>query len=329
MPTIVRLTLDASQFRGAAAGAAFARLEDILARYQARKIQVVLALGRFPAGDPDVEDWRQTIRAIAEGSHGRVAGYQVGEVQAGADPDVSRYVYLLKLAAVQLQSADTGAMIIQGSISPRDADWQARVFAAGTGPYIDGVALAGPAADDNAAFRSAVQGMVTLIEREKPAVTVLLGPIRLPADPGDATTRFVDAVVPTLGTSVHVSAFTADAAPLRAAFAAAARLADLLDSDLVTLDENAAGLRMLQGLSDVTAAIPHRLIYSLTRFETYLVTWGAPGGASIELEIDDRQRDDRDGPRSGHRVDPIACSHRCAGTQTSPDAGGYQPPSGG
>ena len=158
VPTIVRLTLDASQFRGAAAGAAFARLEDILARYQARKIQVVLALGRFPAGDPDVEDWRQTIRAIAEGSHGRVAGYQVGEVQAGADPDVSRYVYLLKLAAVQLQSADTGAMIIQGSISPRDADWQARVFAAGTGPYIDGVALAGPAADDNAAFRSAVTG---------------------------------------------------------------------------------------------------------------------------------------------------------------------------
>ena len=80
--------------------------------------------------------------------------------------------------------------------------------------------------------------------------------------------------------------FTADAAPLRAAFAAAARLADLLDSDLVTLDENAAGLRMLQGPSDVTAAIPHRLIYSLTRFETYLVTWGAPGGASIELEIE-------------------------------------------
>ena len=286
VPTIVRLLLDEARFRGQSAGGAFARLEDVLAQYQARHIQVILALGQFPAVDTEVETWRETIRAIAERSRGQVAGYQVGEVQPGDAPDVNRYVYLLKLAAVQIQSVDAGSLVIQGSVSAFDTSWQARVLAAGTAPYVDGVALAGPSPDDDAAFRAAVQGMVALVEREKPTVTILLGPIRLPADPGDASSRLVDAVVRTLATSVRVTAFTADGASLRAAFAAATRLTDLLDSDLVTLDEGPTSLRILRGSSDVTATTPHRLIYSLTRYETYLTVWATPGGARLDVEIE-------------------------------------------
>ena len=146
-------------------------------------MQVVLALGRVPAADGDVEPWRQFVRAVAERSRGHVAGYQVGEVQAGAAPDVNRYVYLLKLAAVQIRAVDSDALVLQGGIPASEVDWQGRVFAAGAGPYVDGIALDGPAADDDEPFRLAVERMVALVEREKPSATMLLGPIRLPADP--------------------------------------------------------------------------------------------------------------------------------------------------
>ena len=71
----------------------------------------------------DVEPWRQFVRAVAERSRGNVAGYQIGEVPAGAAPDVNRYVYLLKLAAVQIRSVDSGALVLQGRIPASEVDW--------------------------------------------------------------------------------------------------------------------------------------------------------------------------------------------------------------
>ncbi len=105
----------------------------------------MLALGLFPLADGDVEPWRQFIRAVAARSRGNVAGYQIGAVQAGAAPDVNRYVYLLKLAAVQIRAVDSGALVVQGGIPASEVDWEGRVFAAGAGPYVDGIALDGPA----------------------------------------------------------------------------------------------------------------------------------------------------------------------------------------
>jgi hypothetical protein len=118
VPTIVRLLIDGTAVTGPAADVTLARVRDHLAIYQSRNMTVVLALGRVPAADSDVESWRQFIQAVAERSRGKVGGYQIGEVQAGAVPDVNRYVYLLKLAAVQIRSADSDALILEGSIPP-------------------------------------------------------------------------------------------------------------------------------------------------------------------------------------------------------------------
>ena len=49
--------------------------------------------------------------------------------------------------------------------------------------------------------------------------------------------------------------------------------------DLVTLDERTADVRILQGTSNVTSTVTHRLVYSISGFETYLVYWDAPNGA--------------------------------------------------
>jgi hypothetical protein len=285
VPTIVRLSIEETAFTGPAADATFTRLRDALGLYESRQITVVLALGHVPAADSDVEPWRQFVRVVAERSRGKVAGYQIGEVQAGAAPDVNRYVYLLKLAAVQIRAVDSDALVLQGGIPASEVDWQGRVFAAGAGPYIDGIALDGPAADVDEPFRSAVERMAALAGREKPAATMLLGPIRLPADPAAATSRSMDAVLRSLGTSIQVTAFAGDAAALGATLAAAGRLTDLIAGDLVTLDERTANLRIMQGTSNVTSAVTHRLVYSLTGFETFLVYWSAPNGAPLEVEI--------------------------------------------
>jgi hypothetical protein len=285
VPTIVRLSIDQLAFADPTANATLERLRVLLGVYQGRNMQVVLALGAVPTTDGDVEPWRQFIRAVAEISRGKVAGYQIGEIQADAAPDVNRYVYLLKLAAVQIRSVDSGALILQGRIPESEVDWQGRVFAAGAGPYVDGVALDGPSAEDDELFRSAVQRMATMVEREKPSATLLLGPIRLPVDPAVATSRSMDAVLRSLGTSIQVTAFAGNAAALGATLAAAARLTDLIAGDVVALDERTTDLRILQGPSNVTSTVTHRLVYTTTGFETFLVYWGAPNGAPIEVEI--------------------------------------------
>ena len=161
------------------------------------------------------------------------------------------------------------------------------MFAAGAGPYVDGVSIDGPSPenpDDNDAVRSAVQRMTTMVEREKPSATLLLGPIRLPADSAAATSRLMDAELRSLG-SRTLPVFTGDAAALKAALTAAASLTDLFASDLVTLDEKTADLRILQSTSNVTSTITHRLLYSLSGFETYLVYWGSLGGTPLDVEI--------------------------------------------
>jgi MucB/RseB N-terminal domain len=284
VPTIVRLSIDGTAVAGPGADATLARLQDVLGLYQARQMKVVLALGSFPAADGDVEAWRQLVRAVAERSRGHVAGYQIGDVQAGAATDVSRYVYLLKLTAVQIRAVDADALVLQGGIPAADVDWQERVFAAGAGPYVDGIALEGPAADEDEPFRLNVERMAALAAKEKPSAIVLLGPIHLPADPAAATSRAMDAVLRWLGTSVQVT-FSGDAAAVGATLTAAARVTDLIAGDLVTLDERTADLRILQGAANITSTVTHRLMYSLTAFETYLVYWSAPNGAPIDIEV--------------------------------------------
>src|SRR5207237_4301584 len=69
VPTTVRLSLGNLPRTGVPSTEALKRLDDLLAAYQKRGIRVVLALGRIPDADGDVEPWRQFVRAIVE--HGR------------------------------------------------------------------------------------------------------------------------------------------------------------------------------------------------------------------------------------------------------------------
>jgi hypothetical protein len=281
VPTIVRVAVPEPPT--GTTDAILKRLDDVLRLYQDRRIQVVLALGTLPTTDTAADTWRQFVRAVAERARGRVVAYQVGEVRPGAVPEITRYVYLLRMAAVQIRSVNPDAIVLQGTVPIGETDWQTRVFAAGVAPYIDGVALAG-SSEDQAAFWPAVQNMAAVVEREKPSATMMLGPIRLPDDPDAATARLIDAVLRSIGTRIHSTAFIAGAATLKTAFLALQGVTDLVGDEMVSLDETAADLRMTQESRNVATAIEHRLVYSLTGFQTFLVYWSS-NGAPVDLEI--------------------------------------------
>jgi hypothetical protein len=284
-PLLVRLTIDPTAFAGPASAAAFAQLDARVALYRARGITVVLALGQFPASESDVESWRQRVRSIADHVRARVAAYQIGDVSSGPLPAPDRYAYLLKLAAVQIHSVDAGARVLEGPVAASAADWQDRVYAQGIAPYADGLVLDGPGQSDTVAFRTAVEDMTRLVDRQDPSASVLVGPVALSDQPAVAAAQLVDAMLPTLGTKVGVTIFQARAASFKAALVPVARLVDLFGADLVTLDEPASGLRFLSGSTDVTSHVVHALLYSPSGSHTYLVYSGDPGRSTVDVEV--------------------------------------------
>ena len=88
-----------------------------------------------------------------------------------------------------------------------------------------------------------------------------------------------------LATAVRVTSYAGDPASIRSALTVAARGADLHGGALVTLDERAAGLRLSRGGTDVTASIPHRLLFSTSSFATFLIYGGAPDGAPLDVDV--------------------------------------------
>jgi len=300
---IVRIDIDA--FDDIAA----ARLENVVAAYEARHVRVIVAFGALPSADADVEAWRRLLQTTAERCRGRVAGYQIGSVAAGSTPEAARYAYMLKLAAVQLHASDDGVLVLQGSVPPASVPWQREVLAAGVASYLDGVAIGGPDSGDGDAYRASVREMSAMILHEKPSATIVAGPIRVPAGGAEAAVVMVDAALRSLADGTHVTAFEGETAAIRSALNGSAPAMELLTRDLVTLDERASGLRLGQSGADVTLDVRHQLLYSASAAETYLVYWSA---SPVDLDITVRNAPTpkiRD-PLTGALRDPIRAGRR-------------------
>jgi hypothetical protein len=284
-PLVVRIALDLSGIPTERLAPMLADLDRRINGYAGRRVRIVLSLGAFPASDDDVESWRQSIRTVAEHGRGKVAGYQIGQVTGPGPPAVERYVFLLKLASVQLRSVDADALVIQGSVPASLNEWQATLYGAGIAPYVDGLAVAGPPAADDEAFRASVERVTAIVAREDETASVVLGPVQLSGTADTVSARFFDAEVQSLGTAVRITSYAGNVPAIRAALGVAARAADLLSGAVVTIDERAAGLRLSRGSTDLTSAIPHRLLFSTTRFATYLVYGGRQETMPLDVEV--------------------------------------------
>jgi hypothetical protein len=112
----------------------------------------------------------------------------------------------------------------------------------------------------------------------------MLGPTVLSNQPATAVEELINAALGALGTKVQVTVFSGPAASLRSALAAASRMADLFSGDLIGLD--ASTVKLFRGAVDATADIPHRLLYSPSRSDTYLVYWNSGTSAPVRVLVD-------------------------------------------
>jgi hypothetical protein len=271
VPMFVRVVIDVQ-----ANGAPFdyAALDRRVAVYAASSIPVVLTFTALPASPDQTDTWRTFVRATAERYRGKIAAYQIGSFGTNR-PAAHAYAFDLKLASVQIRSVDPDALITTASVPPADAAWLEDLYREDVSAYVDVVAMdaaAGDAAKAEAAMRA-------VIEREDPTAASLVTALPLGAD-GHARRAWVVGQFGHLGARPASVSFTGSAAALASAFESASTLKDMLTGEVVTLDEEAASLKLTANGRDVTGEVPHRLLYNLSNFSTYLVYWVEGGAAS-------------------------------------------------
>ena len=272
-PVFVTVAAPWSDVRPWAVSGAWPALDARLQLYARLSVPVIFRIDGVPAS-ADTEVWRATLRALAEHSGARIAGYEIA-VDPAAVP-AQQYAFWLKLAAVQLRSVSPRALIVQTPVSTGQAAWQTALFAEDSAAYVDVVPLdlrLGGAAGEASVVEA-------LVQAKDPTAIVLRGGIRS----SDATVRpgqrgLVE-VLRSLGERQRIVSFAAAAAEAGAMLDALAPLKDMLSGEVVTLDEKTVNLRL------PAQNVAHRLLYNLTNFSTYFVYWpsgSTAAAASVEL----------------------------------------------
>lgn len=284
VPVFVRLIVDSQTVVSTPAG--LARLDERLDLYARKKAPVLLTLGNLPAEVPSVDGWGTTLRTLAEHVRGRVFAYQVGDRLESSTPP-AHYAYAVKTAAVQVRSVDPTVLVVQASLGPQDAAaWQERLYDEEVAAYIDGVPLTAPETD---VFPTdtALRALDNLIDKRDPPATTGVTGLLLPAGAREAAARLIAWSLTHLGDRTTFLTCVAEVDQLANTLRAAAAVSDIYAGELVTLDDQASGLRLSAGGQDVTATVPHRLLYNMTTFATYLVYWtpGSAGALEVSLRL--------------------------------------------
>jgi MucB/RseB N-terminal domain len=277
-PVSARIVLEAADLAGEGVHR-FDALDARFERYRLKGVPVLLSLAA-PLPTPDAaEPWRQQVRALADRYRGRVKAYQFPAV---GPPQVSarEAAFVLRLGAVEIRAADPDALLAIGPLGASDRDWLEALYKEDAAPFVDAIAVAG---GDAAA---AVAALEPVVARLDPDSAIFATGLPLPATPADGAAAFLDWQVAHLGGRVSLSTFAAPtSAALAAALNAAARVKDVLSVELLTLDDQTAGLRLTQGGEDVTASIRHSLLYDPASLSTYLfyAARGRTGDLRVEL----------------------------------------------
>jgi hypothetical protein len=288
LPVFVRLLIRSADLGPTVSD--YSRLDTRLESYRRFGVPVVVTLADPPLEAAAIEAWRPNLRSLADHLRGRVLAYQVGDRLDAARPDPKDYAYLVKFVAVQVRSIDRAPLILQASLPATDAAaWQEALYREDVAAYVDGVALAAPTADARtAALEDAFLGLDVATAGADPSAVIGVTALALPSDGRRAAQRVLTWHLSHLGGR---AAFTTCVGPpdaLVGVLKAAMTVRDVLSGEVVTLDEQAAGLALSVNGQDVIATLPHRLLYNMTTFATYLLYWSReaqPGPVDVRLRL--------------------------------------------
>jgi hypothetical protein len=287
-PVFVRLLLRNADLGPGASD--YSRLDARLDAYRRLKIPVVITLTDPPTDSAGIDAWRTSLRALAEHLRGSVIAYQVGDRLDAAGISPKDYAYLVKFVAIQVRSIDTVPLILQAGLEARGAaQWQAALYREDAAAYVDGVALVGPAhGAPTAPLEEALLGLDAAVAGADPTALIGVTGMELPTESSRATQRLLTWHLSHLGGRAVFTTCTGSPDAIVAVLKSVTTVRDVLSGEVVTLDEQAAGLTLHVNGQDVTAALPHRLLYNLTTFATYLLYWSPevqPGAVDVRLRL--------------------------------------------
>jgi hypothetical protein len=241
-------------------------LESRLAEHAAHQVPVWLAL-QAPDRLEDVSRWQAALQQLLA-DHGD--GLSIVEIRVdGVDPKLAAYV--LRLAATEIRARREDIRIALGAGAA--ADDASTLYTSEMAPYLDMLVIPAMAAPDAAE---------ALLHQVDPGAQVAVTGMR--ADDGDAVRRMLDTELESLGTDVVLHAWQSSSA-LLPALRSLAPLAAIMSDEVSVLDGAAAGLALSQNGRDVTASVPHRLLFDNRTFATYLVYWGRASADPLHVSL--------------------------------------------
>ena len=233
-------------------------LDARLAALEARHVPVWLTIAA-PATEQDVDPWRAALRRLLES---RAATLHVLEIAVDRQP-ARVATFAVQVAATEVRTMRDAIQVALGGSAMSDRVRREEIYRPELAPYVDLLVL-------NAGGGGGAAGWLRQVDPS--AMMALTG--SAPADrPHDPARQIVEAVFEELGTDVTLHEWPASAVT-PAALRALLPVTDLLVDEISILDPAVAGLSLRVGDSDVTASLPHKLLFDGRTFATYLVYWG-------------------------------------------------------
>jgi hypothetical protein len=237
-----------------------ATLDARLAALAKRRVPVWLSV-RAPDAQPEVERWQIALRGLLE-KHGEA----LFVLEVTLDTQPARVAsYAMQVAATEVRASRDVIRLAIGGPAMDDRARREEIYRVELAPYVDLLAVpeAGSASvgqwlhqiDPNAAIAAVGSG-----------------------------SNVVDSILRDLGTDVvmHVWPALEITPPVLSALGA---VRDLLVDDMSILDTGAVGLTLRVGADDVTAKLPHRLLFDDRTFSTYLVYWGEAAADPLQMSL--------------------------------------------
>jgi hypothetical protein len=289
LPVFVRLLVRRADLLSSASPVSvdYERLDARLDLYARKQIPVVLVFVDPPTDAVGIDAWRAPLRALVAHIKSKVRAFQIGDRMDGLGrPSPRDFGYLLRFVAVQVRSIDPEALIVQGGIAASDewASWQEQVYGEDVAAFVDFLALPAGPPEDRARADAAIDAVDAVAVKYDPTVLIGVTGMALPADARPASDQLLGWFLARLGGRATFATCVVGVDTLAGVLRSVAALKDVLAGEVVALDERASSLELTVGGLDVTATVPHRLLYNNTTFATYLAFW-APERAGERLDV--------------------------------------------
>jgi hypothetical protein len=276
LPVFARVRATRSELEPVPGELRLQALDARLERYQTKGVPVLVALAGPLPGLQEIDAWRHFLRGLVERHRGRVVGYELADPPPTSPSAIPDLAFAIKRTAVEIRATDPDALVLL-ALPPADATaFLTRLYGEDIAAYLDGLVLSATAEDR--------PPLLSLVEREDPTAVVVVAGLVLEADPAAAAGRVLESQLGRLGGPVALEAYSGDVPAVATALRAVDQVKDVMTSEVVRLEDEAARLGLLLAEQDVTKSLPHLLLYNLDNFSTYLV-YRAPAGERGPLSV--------------------------------------------